>query len=356
MAWIKRNLFFVISVAIGLAATGYCGWLLYAALGQTRTAGEDYTQKLKSLQDLQNKKPLPTPESIAAAQADEERVRQFLADFHKAFGDFPAPAKLDPHGFKDYLQRTISRWGLEATNAEVGLTPNYNFSFQEQMDTLSLPAENIEPWMQQMEQIGAILHILYKAKINFLVRIQRPAVSQDDNNGDDVMPLTGGTNQWGVVTPYKAEFRGFSTDVAAVLAGFAGATNCFVVKTIIVAPSHIPVETLAPPPPVTAPAQAPTMIYRPVTPIPQFNPFGPGEFGRGNRGYGERRMMPRPMPMPQQAQVPVVPAGPAPPEKVLAEAPLFVTIFVDVIKLKAPETPKAPEKPSRGARPRLAEH
>jgi hypothetical protein len=120
----------------------------------------------------------------------------------------------------------------------------------------------------------------------------------------------------------------------------------------------VAVETLAPPPPVTAPVQAPTLFMRPVTPPMQMNPFGPGGMERFGRDR-ERRMMPRLMPMPQPSQAPVLPAGPAPPEKILSEAPLFVSMFVDVIKLKAPAPPKAPEGPagpSRAARPRPAEH
>ena len=44
--------------------------------------------------------------------------------------------------------------------------------------------------------------------------------------------------------------------------------------------------------------------------------------------------------MPQQMQAPpppTQPAGPAPPETVLRELPLYVSIVVDVVKLSAPE-------------------
>jgi hypothetical protein len=357
MAWIKRNLLFVISVVAGLAVTGYCGYLLYSALGQASAASEEYRQKSKNLADLEKKETQPTDANIAAAHADQIRVRQFLADFRKAFADFPTPPKLDPHGFKDFLQHTISRFGQEATNAGVGLTPNYTFGFRSQVETSLNPVESIDPWMQQLEEIGTILRILYQAKINFLIRIQRSSVSQDDNNGEDIIPIVGGTNQWGVVAPYKVDFRAFSTEIAAVLAGFARSSNCFVVKTISVAPSHVPIETLVPPPPAEAPAAAPAQnyIYRPPAPV-QPSPFGPGGFERGGREFRDRRMMPRPTPAPQQMQVPVAPAAPAGPEKVLWEQPLFVTIFVDVVKPKPVEQPKAQEPPKRAGRPRQAEH
>ena len=45
------------------------------------------------------------------------------------------------------------------------------------------------------------------------------------------------TNDAQIVTPYIIAFRGFSRDLAAVLQGFAQASNCFVVKTLNVTPS-----------------------------------------------------------------------------------------------------------------------
>ena len=347
MAWIKRNLYFVISVVIGLGVTGYGGLLLYSTLGRNRAEREKYTQSRDRLGELERKEPVPNEANIALAKADEERVREFLADFRKSFADLPTPPKVDNRGFQHYLQQTINQFGQEATNAGVGLTPGYTFSFREEMGKLTFAAEDIGPWMQQLEEMKAILHVLYAAKIHFLEHIRRPAVSSDDM-GEDVTQLPLVTNTWGVITTYKLEFRGFSAEVGAVLAGFAHSSNCFMVKTVTVSPSRVQEETLAPP----AMGQGQNYYGSPGAPYMQPNPYEGGEFGRGLRSRMLPRMGSRPQPMP----VAPVPAGPAAPEKILSESPLFIVMYVDVMKLKAPETPKAAAPPGRAVRARTPEH
>jgi hypothetical protein len=322
MAWIKRNLYFVIMAAIGLAVTGYCGYLLYAALAANTVVGDEYTRTVDNLKQLQQKKPFPDKANIASAKADQERVRQFLADFHKAFQPFPIPLKEDDRGFKDYLQGTIYQLSMEASNAGVLLPADYAFSFSDQRNKLSYNADCIAPWMEQLEEIKVILHILYRAKINYLEGLQRCTACGDDSPGYDCLQVYPTTNQWGVVTPYKVMFRGFSTEVAAVLAGFAGASNCFIVKDIDVTQSKAALPQVVTPPPTPQPVYIP----QPVRP----NPYLTRPEGRMSReNPGEYR---RPTPQPVQAvPAPVAPAGP---ETILTESLLFVTLSVDVVKLK----------------------
>jgi hypothetical protein len=168
--------------------------------------------------------------------------------------------------------------------------------------------------------------------------------------GEDVTQLPPVTNTWGVITTYKLDFRGFSAEVGAVLAGFAHSSNCFMVKTITVTPSRVQEEPLAPPAPGVGQGQ--NYYGSPGAPYMQPNPYEGGEFGRGLRSRMLPRMGSRPQPMP----VAPVPAGPAAPEKILSESPLFIVMYVDVMKLKAPEAPKAAAPPGRAVRPRMPEH
>jgi hypothetical protein len=327
MAWIKRNLFFVITAVIGLGVTGYCGFLLYSALGDNSAVNDEYTSTVSSLEELQKKSPYPNKDNIQSAKADQERVRAFLSEFRKAFSPFPVPAKVDDRGFKDHLQRTIYQWGLDASNAGVLLPPNYAFGFSEQIDKLNYSPECIAPWMQQLEEIRVILRILFQAKINFLENVQRCPICQDDGGGQDYVYTSSTTNSWYVATPYKIIFRGFSTEVANVLAGFAGASNCFIVKDIDID------RSVAPLPQIVAPAQAPQPTFMPPPRRErEMNPFmlnNGEEGGRGTRrDYQEYRR--RPM-QPAQAAAPPEAAGP---ETILTENLLFVTLSVDVVKLK----------------------
>jgi hypothetical protein len=348
MAWIKRNLYFVITVAVALGVTGYCGYLLYSVLNDNAALNEKYSSSKSQLDELLHTTPFPSPENIHAAEEDANRVRTFLAEFQKPFAPFPTPPKLDVQGFNTYLMKTIALFGAEATNAGVGIEPGYVFSFQLQMNKLNHPPEDIAAWMQELEEMRAILHILYNAKINFLEKIKRVSVSQDDMGSDDYVQFTNTTAAWGSVAPYMVNFRAFSAEIANVLAGIASSSNCFIVKAIYVQPSSVPL----PEPPAQTPVQtAPTLQYRP---LPSTAPYLNGPMPRGNRGersgdYTRPRFY---TPTPAQ---PVAPAAPAGPETILFEKPLFVTIYIDVVKLKPAEKPVATENPAarparRGAR------
>jgi hypothetical protein len=345
MAWIKRNLYFVITVAVALGVTGYCGYLLYAALNENAAASEKYASSKSSLDDLLHKSPFPSPENIKAAESDAGRVKTFLAEFRKPFAPFPTPPTLNAQEFNTYLTKTIALFGAEATNAGVGLDPGYAFAFSQQVGKLNHPLDSIAPWLQEMEEIRAILHILYKAKINYLEKIHRVSVSSDDGGiGDDYIQFTNSTTAWGSVSPYMINFRAFSAEIANVLAGIASSSNCFIVKAIYVSPSRVPL----PEPPAQQTAPAPTMreYFRP--PPSEFNPSPGRRGGRDYEDYNRQRRMVQPQQPQPQAAAPVVAA---PPETIEFEKPLFVTLYIDVVKLKPPPAEKPAEKPAASPRP-----
>jgi hypothetical protein len=347
MAWIKRNLFFVITVIVALGLAGYCGYLLLATLSDNAKASADCAAAMASLKELREKKPFPDAAAIKSAQDDAARVQSFLVDFRKPFASFPPPPKMDDRQFKEYLLKTVTQFGLDATNAGVQLYPGYEFGFGQIMSKLNFPPDCIEPWTQEMEEMRSILNILYAAKINFLEQLRRPQVSPDDN-GESFTRFSPITNQNGVVTPYTVEFRAFSTEIANVLAGVAASSNCFIVKTLYVSKSTVALPQVTPEQP-TQPTPMPQYIPRPAMREPSQDPFAPQGIGRGDREF---RSMRRAVPNPQAPTAPT-PVGPAPPETILTEVPLFVTLYIDVIKLKPLEVPKAAPQPnqprSRGA-------
>jgi hypothetical protein len=329
MAWIKRNLFFVIGAAVGLILTGYCSYLLYKSLGDNAGVSDDYKTTLSSLQDLQQKSPYPSKENVQAAKADRDRVHKFLADFTKRFEPFPAPVLTDEKGFQAYLDDTLVRFRSQAQDAGVLLPEDFEFAFGGLAGKLTYPPENIGPWMQQMEEIGSILNVLYQAKINALLALGRVPVSPDDTgSGLASAPVT---NQWGVVTPYQITFRGFSAEIGAVLEGFARSSHCFIVRSLVINPD----TTVQPMTEETAQPQgavnwAPQ--YRSPAPTPRFDRYGPGD-RHGPPNF--TRQAPRYVQSPVYSYA--APAAPAGPVTILSENPLSVTITVDVIKLKASE-------------------
>lgn len=327
-------MFFVISAAVGLLLTGYCAYLLYNSLNNNSGVSEEYKSTHDSLDAIRQKSPFPDKDNIQAAKADQERVRLFLADFRKRFAPFPAPPVKDEKGFKTYLEDNLVRFRAEATNAGVLLPPDYSFAFSGLIGRLTYPAASIGPWMQELEEIDAILDILYHAKINYLGGLQRVPVSADDSGTGDFLAAASVTNQWGIVTPYRITFRGFSAEIAAVTEGFARSSNCFIIQAIAVSPdTSVQSAVVQPSPQQPAPAYAP----RPQYPNPAQNP----DFGRGPRVRGGEppRMRPAPVPV-AAAPVATVPGGAASVPAVvtiLSENPLLVTVSINVVKLKASE-------------------
>ncbi len=339
MAWIKRNLYFVITVVVGLGLTGFCAYLLLSALDQNKEASAKYASDKSSLESFEKKVPYPDRQNIEAAEKDAERVRNFLAEFRKPFAGFPPQPTLNDQQFKEYLQKCIQQFGAEATNAGVGLPPPnpgpYAFSFSQQVNPLNYPSEAIAPWMQELTEIKAILRIFFDAKINYLQSIRRPAAPGEEPAGDDYMQAGIVSNASTIVTPYCVNFRGFSGEIANVLAGVAASSNCLIVRVIHVDPSKEPLPQLAE---LEQPAPAPMPQYQfQPQPMPEMpnNPYM--QQNMGGRMRGERRgFAPPPMQSQPIYQPPPVPSGP---RTVLQETPLFVTIYIDVVKLKALEAP-----------------
>jgi hypothetical protein len=347
MAWIKRNLYFVISAVVGLGLTGFCGYLFYSSMSENAAAKEAYESARSGLDTLQKKAPFPSKENIEAAEADKVRVQAFLNEFRKPFSGYPTPPKLDDRQFKDYLQKIVYQFGTDATNAGVGLSPGYAFTFSQQIDKLNFPSESIGPWLQDLEEIKALLRIFYKAKINYLESLKRPTGGGDDL-GPDVSNILPTTNSFGIVSPYVITFRAFSAEIADVLTGLAASSNCYIVQALFVEPSHVAL----PPPsdllvvPQTQP-QTQQVFPSPYTRRRPENPsMDPSDRSDSTREpYGRRRFGPlQPVPV---EPTPVLPSAPV---IVLTERPLFVTMYVNVVKLKVPEppAPAAASAPARG--------
>ncbi len=337
MAWVKRNLYFVICVAIALGLAGFCGYLFFGSLSDNAAALDAYTGKKSSLDALTTKVPAPSQANIQAANDDVKRVSAFLEEFHKPFSAFPKPPKMDDREFHDYLQKSIFQFGLEATNSSVALYPGYSFGFQQQVGVFNFAPENIAAWLQEIEEIRAILHICYKAKINFLEGIKRPSIAPDDAGSDIIQfPIT--PMPWGTISPYMVTFRAFSAEIANVLAGVATSSNCFIVKAVYVSPSRVPLPQISEIEPAAQPV-APIQIFRRPPPTEGMDPYSRRR-GPGTGGFRQYQ------PAPAQTTAAEPPVSTAP-VTILRETPLFVTVYIDVVKLKVTEPPPAPAATSK---------
>jgi len=239
MAWIKRNLVFVISMAAGLLLAGFCAYLLMGDLSANRQANSDYQSIVEQLKAAQSGKGAPSKESIAKAKDELTNVNQFVADVRTVFAPFPTPPKETEEGFSAYIETTIADLTLKATNAGVGLPKDFTFAFTDLRGKLKYETNNIPLWMQQWEEIKAICDILYRAKVNSLTALQRVPVNGTDlfqTTSDEIASSTV-SNATTIATPYKITIRTFTRELADVVNGLTHSSNCFVIKNFVVYPA-----------------------------------------------------------------------------------------------------------------------
>ncbi len=350
MAWIKRNLYFVIGSVLALALMGGAGFYTFTRLQRNTKAKEDLNAAYAELQTLNNSNPHPGDgRKVDNIKLAKEQQAELLKYFAKATNSFaritPIPDSLKVAGseFASALRLTIAQLQREATNNSVVLPANYNFSFEAQRQQPFL-AGNLEALAVQLGEVKAIADILNKAKVNSLLSIRRERVSSEDNSGPptDYLDIHSQTNELAVLAPYEISFQSFSAELASVMAGFANSPQGMLVKSVNVRPAAAvtfdPSVTSYTPSTFFAPS-----IPSPTLPIPERSArqsfqerygIGPGG-GKDAMAarYGQRPPPPAPAPF-------VAPSTTAPKpglQPMLDERQLDVTIMVHIVKLLPPK-------------------
>jgi hypothetical protein len=256
MSWIKRNLYFVILSVVGLALMGVAGWFAYSKWNANNLTLSSLNDDYSHLRDLNNQNPHPGSGQIDNIKTAKEQREELLASVKKTRVVFepitpiPNETKITDRDFSAALSQTIAQLQRAATNSSVIVPPNYFFSFEAQKTKVSFAAGSPGPLSIQLGEVSTICRILFESKVNSLDNIRRERVSNDDANGPQTDYLTekSVTNDLAIMTPYEITFRCFSTELAAVLSGFATSPSGFVVKSLNVdlAPAPPPTEQSAP--------------------------------------------------------------------------------------------------------------
>jgi hypothetical protein len=142
--------------------------------------------------------------------------------------------------YRDALPATILQLKKDAAGSGVTLPPQCAFSFSAQQNRYNLAPGSAQPLSVQLGEIKTICNVLFQAKVNSLESLRRERVSADDLSGpptDYLEPtMISVTNELAVLTPYEIQFKCFTPELAAVLAGFAGGPYGLIVKTLNVEP------------------------------------------------------------------------------------------------------------------------
>lgn len=265
MDWIKRNLYFLIGALVAVALMGWAGFYLYSKYNLNNETLNQLNEQYAKLDQLNKQNPHPGSgkvDNIAEAKKQQQQLTDLIRKIRTQFTPIqpiPEGPKVDSQDFTAALRRTIDYLQRTATNSSVILPPNYSFSFEAQKPRVSFAPGSLVPLSVQLGEVKAICEVLFAAKVNALDNLRRERVSPDDSGGPatDYTDRKSVTNELAVMTPYEVSFRSFSTELAAVLAGFAGASNGILVKTINVEPapsSALSADPMATPMPYGAPA------------------------------------------------------------------------------------------------------
>src|SRR5204862_6991971 len=107
MAWIKRNLVFVVSLVVALVLLGGGVWYLL----NRKTAADDVSAELQNsatrLDELITRKPYPSDENIKLAKEEQYRLLMFKTNLAMRFVAPKSFEKLDVAQFKEMLESMI---------------------------------------------------------------------------------------------------------------------------------------------------------------------------------------------------------------------------------------------------------
>ncbi len=351
MAWIKRNLYFLIGSVVALALMGLAGWYLYSKWELNNYYLEELNKQYTELNRINALNPHPgNPPKTDNAKLAREQQQQLLAfkdktrKYFQRIPPIPDTPKPTSQEFAAALSRTVAQLQKDATNASVALQkPNYSFSFEAQRALLSFAPGSLESLAVQLGEVRAICDVLFEAKINALDDLKRERVSADDSAGQqtDYLSDRSVTNELAakeaaVLSPYELRFRCFSPELAAVLTGLAGSPYGLMVKSLNV--ELAPAAPEAPPAPVIL---MPAPGYPAATPTPERRSSESDEFMQryGLGPYARRRATPPPQPAPVYSAPAAVAPGTTPPgsrpgaQAALDEKQLQVTLTLVVVKL-----------------------
>ena len=249
MAWIKRNILFLVGSLIALGLLGGAGYYLFTRNQLNNELKEKVDAAYADAESVTHQTPGPGDDKVDNIKAAKEQVAQMRAllahqkNFFCPIAPIPSSADstnaISDQKFASALRDTINELQHDAANSSVQLPPRYDFSFSAIKSKIQFTdrANSLPQLAQQLGEIRAICDIVFRARVNSLDSLRRVRVSPDDKEAPDYLELQPITNELAVIEPYEVVFRSFSGDLAGVLAGFANSTNGFRVKTVTVEPS-----------------------------------------------------------------------------------------------------------------------
>lgn len=234
MVWLKRNLFLVLFIAGTLAMTGLAVFFLLNRIAADKKVSGELQTASGELSQMVQANPKPTDENIKIAKDEAQKLADLSAQVYPLLTVEPETS-LEPVEYKSLLETTIADLTTEAETLGIDLQSRYSFTFTAQRAMVEFPTNSIGPLTSQLKEIKGICRVLFDAKVHSLDALKRVrAYAEETTSATDY--LDGKivvTNAVGaVITPYLVAFKGFSSELNAVLEGFQESPIFYVVKTL----------------------------------------------------------------------------------------------------------------------------
>lgn len=311
MAFLKKHLFLLIAAVVSLGVLGYAVFFVQQKKAADAEVSASLDESAEQFRQLLQRKVHPGNEkinNIEIAKQEVVKMRSFMDEMRDYLKGPQIATNLNNQMFRAKLDTTIAELRRDADQAGVTLpNTNYWFAFSLYKTTVDFRGD-VTGLAAQLEDVRAMMRVIYDARVHSLVTFRRASVSDSDLFGSENIPNRyPKTNDWAVTTSYEVTFQGFSSELARVMEGLANAKQCFVVKSVGVA--QAPEERKPGTPP-------PVMFMPPPTGMERYNRYG--------------------MPPPQYIPPRPAPGRPQPTgmKTVLDENKLRFTLLVDSVRLK----------------------
>lgn len=238
MVWLKRNIIWLIGGLISIGLIGAATMFMLGARKKQEEAVSGLGSYTNVVNRLMSAKPFPGPKTIQKVETETAAVRVFIDEAEKMF-EYEEPQRMPSRAFKVHLINSLVQLQTDATNYNVELPENFNFTFTHLLPMPNLLPYSIKPLQVQLRDIQEIAQILFESRIHALEEFARvPAYVREPGNRNvlitDMGVRTNLTTDKAVFTstPYKFTFRGFTSELTEVLNRFARANRFYVVKKL----------------------------------------------------------------------------------------------------------------------------
>jgi hypothetical protein len=313
MAFIKKHLVLLIAAVVSLGVLGYAVFFVQQKKATDAEVSASLDESAEQFRQLLQRKVHPGNEkvnNIEIAKQEVVKMRSFMDEMREYLKGPQIATNLNNQMFRAKLDTSMAELRREAEQAGVTLpNTNYWFAFSLYKTTVDFRTD-AAGLASQLEDVRAMMRVIYDARVHSLVSLRRASVSDSDMFGSENIPSRQPrTNDWAVTTSYELTFQGFSSELARVMEGLANAKQCFVVKSVGVGKA-----------PEERARTAPVPIYMP--PPTGMERYGPR--------YGAQPQF-RPMaPAAASTPRPQIPGM----KTVLDENRLRFTLLVDSVRLK----------------------